>query len=127
MNNLFTQQVEVSLTHKHVEQILKTLEDWVWLSKVLSKDLQGRIIRKQECTTLIINSKQLVKVNTSLNKLLVISPELLINWLKETFFAVASSRLVDEAQKLRASKWLPHLESTSKNNAQTLIESVFYL
>ncbi|WP_155824102.1 hypothetical protein [Gloeocapsa sp. PCC 7428] len=106
---------------------MKTLEDWVWLSKVLSKDLQGRIIRKQECTTLIINSKQLVKVNTSLNKLLVISPELLINWLKETFFAVASSRLVDEAQKLRASKWLPHLESTSKNNAQTLIESVFYL
>ncbi|MUL39535.1 hypothetical protein BWI75_25575 [Gloeocapsopsis sp. AAB1 = 1H9] len=127
MNNLSTQQVEVSLTHKHIDQILKTIEDWVWLSKVLSKDLQGRIIRKQEYTTLIVNSKQLVKVDTSLNKLLVISPELLINWLKETFFVVVSSRLVDEVQKSQASRWLSHLESTSKNNGEDFIKSLLYL
>jgi hypothetical protein len=127
LNNLFTQKVEVSLTHKHIDQILKTLEDWVWLSKVLSKDLQGRIIRKQEYTTLIVNSKQLVKVDTSLNKLLVISPELLINWLKEIFFAVVSSRLVDEVQKSQASRWLSHLESTSKNNGEDFIKSLLYL
>lgn len=120
--------VEMQLSPEMVRRVTDILQTWVSFNRAVPKRLQVKIIDESRCKTLITNSEvRLIELSISTNTVLVTLPNLLVNTLEESLSIVANSSLIDQEQKLQASRWLHSLAIIPQQNIQSILEALLYL